>query len=391
MRPNRVLTISGFLVVPGLLVVGWFSTPSAIWGAYPPPTRPSPDDRAIGTPPRTEREYKLGLAYPEGSEYAHLDGLVRLQQQVHTALKRRLADPIWQVPRHTGNGYYVAREPMVLVGRDVYFDTPDHLLHQHAISYRLRHRFKTLRKLMSHEAAPLVPRHFPYRCELQAKVGRAEEGAGFSQVQEARFEFRVESQPFSEQNPPPPPPWSPRDYVPFAVTGLWQGQTTTPWRSLATWLDGRRQPERIDLRPELVLVCQRMRMHLDMKTEFGSGPNPDQAFIISLDRSYVYDADGYLTYLERALYGDAQRPPYVASFDEVEIEFERNVSTVLDQRIRATGDARLEQIYAAFRRDQETLCGLIQEALRNRSVSVTPASQSKYQKAFSLLVNADAL
>ena len=391
MQRNRVLTVSGCLVVPGLLVVGWFSTPSATRGAYPPPVRPSLNGQAIGTPPRTEREYKLGLHHPEGSEYAHLDGLVKLQQQVHAALKQRLADPIWQVPRHTGNGYYIAREPMLLVGRDVYFDTADHLLHQHAISYRLRHRFKSLRKLVRHEADPLVPRHFPYRCELQAKVGRAEHGAGFSQVEEARFEFRVESQPFSERNPPPPPPWHPRDYVPFAKTGLWQGQTTTPWNSLATWLNGRREPERIDLRPELVLVCQRMRMHLDMKTEFGSGPNPDQAFIISLDRSYVYDASSYLTYLERALYGDAQRPPYLATFDEIEIEFERNVSTVLDQRIRATGDLRLEQIYASFRRDQETLCGLIQEALRERSVSVTPASRSKYQKAFALLGNAAAL
>ena len=45
----------------------------------------------------------------------------------------------------------------------------------------------------NHERDPLNILNFPYRCEMQAKVGRKKTGAGLSTVNEARFEFRIES------------------------------------------------------------------------------------------------------------------------------------------------------------------------------------------------------
>ena len=48
-----------------------------------------------------------------------------------------------------------------------------------------------------------------------------------------------------------------------------------------------------------MLLTERYRQHLNIKSDWGSGPNPEQSYIISLDRSHIYDAGPYLTHLEK--------------------------------------------------------------------------------------------
>ena len=66
--------------------------------------------------------------------------------------------------------------------------------------------------------------------------------------------------------------------------------------------------------PKLGLLTKRNRMHFNCKNPFGSGPNPEQLFIITLDRVYCE-------------HGCIDRKNLL----EIEIERERNTSTILDQ------------------------------------------------------------
>ena len=344
---------------------------------------------AQGTPPRIEREYKIGLLLPDDLGFLGPDEELQiLQARVFRALKASVENDEeaaeWRTPKLLGEEYFVERDPMVFVSRDFYLDTPDGLLLDNAVSYRLRYRHLSLNDLDRHECKPTVARNFPYRCELQAKTDRVEVGDGRSSLTETRFEFRVESHPFSPSNPPPPPPWSPKDYLPIARSGLFRGRVTSAGGELARFLRPKAHGDlHLDLR--LVVVTTRMRMHLDIRSPFGSGPNPEQAFIISIDRADVFDAGPYLAHLQRNWYDRYPRPSAGGTFHEIEIEFERNVSTILDERIRIGGEQNLVEIREAFMSDQTRMREIAVRALAEIGVQSEPRSQSKYQQACRLL------
>ena len=287
----------------------------------------------LGTPARAEREFKLTLELPGGLTDLNDDWLREVQAAVSSALIDDLSSRPWSAPALSGSPYDVDRESTQIVMRDFYIDSEDRVLLDNAIALRLRYRFDNAAGLAGHEAAPTVRRHFPFRAEVQAKVDREEMGDGFSTANEARLEFRVEAPPFSEGRLPPASPWPLDEVLPVALTGLFDDSPTTPGALLARALDEIGLEGDVALEVALVAVSSRTRLHINMKTEYGSGPNPEQAFILSLDRTDVYDGPGYEEYLEAARLGNIPRLRPVGTFYEMEIEFERNVSTRLDEVI----------------------------------------------------------
>lgn len=338
-----------------------------------------------GTPARLEREFKLQVDARSTTETLADKDLETLQQTVYEAMDEDLASPEWAAPRVVGSRYEITRDPTPLVMRDLYLDTGDSLLFDLAIAYRLRYRFETAQQLRDHEAAGSVRRNFPYRFEVQAKTDRRELGDGFSTVNEARFEFRVASSPFSPGNPPPPPPWPPEEYLPVAQTGRYRDTVTTAGELLARSLreNGLEGDLRLDV--ALVLISSRTRMHLTLPTSYGSGPNPDQAFIISIDRTDVYEGPGYLDFLELSSYRRTPRPVAIGSFVELEIEFERNTSTRIDELIEEEDDPGARLARDAFLADQLRIRRIITSALERLDVTVSAGDRSKYQRAQQML------
>jgi len=338
----------------------------------------------LGTPPRAEREFKLTLEVPPDLTDLNNDWLREAQSSVSSALIEDLARRRWAAPGLTGNAYEVDAESTQIVMRDFYIDSQDDVLLDNAIALRLRYRFDNSDRLDGHEAAPTVRRHFPFRAEVQVKVDREEQGDGFSVSNESRLEFRVEASPFSEGRLPPPAPWPLDDVLPIALTGLFEDSPTTPGALLARALDETGLSGQIDLKVTLVAVSSRTRLHMNMVTDYGSGPNPEQTFILSLDRTEVHDGPGYMEYLEGARLGNIPRPRSVGTFYEIEIEFERNVSTRLDEVIASGGSASASRLRDAFIEDQQRIRGVVGDVFASMDIRTSGGNRSKYQRASDL-------
>jgi hypothetical protein len=98
-------------------------------------------------------------------------------------------------------------------------------------------------------------------------------------------------------------------------------------------------------------------------------------FIVTVDHSKVYAAEPFLRYMR-----DPQanpQPGLTTEFTEVEVEFERDVST------RVTDPALKD----AFLKDQRIVMEEIQQYLTARSIGLLPESKSKYAQAYEALFN----
>jgi|APSaa5957512535_1039671.scaffolds.fasta_scaffold16491_2 hypothetical protein len=334
---------------------------------------------SIGTPLRAEREFKITIS-PDKRFFTN-QGLIEIQNAVFAGLRDGLIYSEWQAPKIAGNPYFIERDPINVITRDIYFDTADSIAFNHAISYRLRHRFKSENQLLQHEIKPKNSIYYPYRGEIQGKVGREELGNGYSRVNEARLEFRLESPPFSLKRPPPPAPWLPRDFVSVLKSGLYEGKTSSPGQAVAAYLADQGLSGSLQWLPAIALFSKRLRMHLNLKTAYGSGPNPTQAFIVTIDRSDVLGGSAYQEYLSSAWYlgADAPRPPILGTFLEVEIEFERNVSSRLDAKITLGGDPLAKPLRQALLADQLKIKSVILTAINRLRLKADDGKKSKYQ------------
>ncbi len=339
----------------------------------------------LGTPPRAEREFKLTLELPAGLADLNDDWLREAQASISRALVDDLAARHWSAPGLSANPYDVDRESTQIVMRDFYIDSEDTALLDNAIALRLRYRFDNADSLEGHEAAPTVRRHFPFRAEVQAKVDREDLGDGFSTASEARLEFRVEASPFSEGRVPPASPWPLDEVMPVALTGLFDDSPTTPGALLARALGQIGLSGEVALEVALVAVSSRTRLHMNMKTDYGSGPNPEQAFILSLDRTDVYDGPTYTDYLEAASLGNTPGLRPVGTFYEMEIEFERNVSTRLDEVIADEASAAAIQLRDAFLEDQQRIRQVVADVFAAMDIRASGGNRSKYERASDLL------
>jgi len=236
-------------------------------------------------------------------------------------------------------------------------------------------------------------KYLPYRIEFQAKVDRKELGEGFSSVMESRFEFRDESAPFSSLNPAPEPPWDLEEYIGYFQDGRFDQYYTWSAKSIVNYLmPAHTDKEFLFFNPKLVLLTERQRQHLNIKTPWGAGPNPEQVFIITMDSSKVYNAEEFLTYMKMVRLGfEYDVPQLKGFFTEVEIEFERNVSSELDKQIEALQDSGnpeelgyLLNVRDAFLEDLKILMRLMKEKLAQKGIRAYPATKSKYAQAYKL-------
>jgi hypothetical protein len=346
--------------------------------------------KAVGTPIRLEREYKLGLSAPE----AKFTQAITLAEGLKDTLDKALEDKTaWRISSELENFYYCTFSPKDFLFRDIYFDTKDDLNQKHAISFRLRHRWKSYKDYRDYESRQFDRRFFPIRCEIQVKTDRRELGDGYSNVNETRFEFRDASLPFSDINPAPPAPWDFEEYLHYAVTGRFMNYIISPAKEYAGFLLSK-EPDlkRIWLKPKLVVLTRRFRIHLNVNTPWGSGPNPDNAFIVSMDFSEILGPE-YMDYLLQAKYRTQKlRPPSRGNLREMEIEFERNVSTVLDKEIEDLEKSnnsedmlRLERVREAFLADQLHLEKVVKGYFSENGIELVPVNRSKYNSACDVL------
>lgn len=346
-----------------------------------------------GTEPRIEREYKYTLEIPENTD------IKKIAEEIRTALEENLKTEEWNIEkkllekspldkRDLGDfkktTYSIDSLTKEYLYRDIYSDTPEFSLLKNNLQYRLRHRFKGAESYERYLENIQSLKYGPYRMEFQAKTDRKNLGEGFSEVSESRFEFREESSPFSPNNPPPEKPWDLRKYLHAFHTGIYQKYYTWPAKSIANTLGKNKLPK---LEEKVLILTQRERMHLNIKTPWGSGPNPEQAFIISIDHVKVFSKE-YVSYL----LGKNSKPKKSGEFYEIEVEFERNTSEKLDQEItnvetisKHSEQKYLKSIRNSFLQDQKKIMETVQNYFASQNIKVIPGEKNKYERAMEFL------
>lgn len=362
-----------------------------------------------GTPPREENEFKLPLS--GSAQLLKQDSY--LIAKMKTALERALTnDLLWLAPRKKESQYYLMNVGMgTFCFLDIYLDTEDGLNFRNGISYRVRYRWHSQGALRRYMLGSDAPADFPHRCEYQLKIYERDWQNSFNNCLETRFEYRNESFPFKTDNSAPPAPWPFADYIRPAITGRYKQHQIITTHTYANFLHDRLKiSSDIVLKPSLVIVTSRRRMHLGMKNEFGliaaqkgmgSSVNADQVILTTLDSAEIYRPEFLDIYRQSRLAINhnslsprlkkrlrAQMQP-IAHFSEAEFELERNIESALSQAMKETGDEaelkRLETIKTSFLKDVRTVADIISNELGEIGLKVENARASKYQQAWQTL------
>jgi hypothetical protein len=250
-----------------------------------------------GTAPRLEKEFKYAF-----SSSASVKGMAKELERV---LQNILKVHQFAFPKLVEEKYYLDPQFQSFVFKDYYFDSPDNVLGEKNISYRLRYRWVNLDRYHRYSLFPWLKSYYPDRCEIQLKENYKFFQDGLSEVEETRFEFRNESPPFNKKRDAPLPPWPKAKYLEVAKKGKFKNYRIHPYHRLQRLVGDK------DLDTRFEVTTIRYRTHLNIKHPWGSGPNPEQAFIITIDKVYFKNSD------------DSKR----GEFLELEIELERNTST----------------------------------------------------------------
>ena len=254
-----------------------------------------------GTPPREEVESKFAAVIPDNFD----------DRDFTMALHKILDEytPHLSFGEKAGCKLTLDDSPKSFAFLDEYYDTDDRKLLNNNSAYRLRFRWNRFLSYVRSKVYPFSSRFRPTRTEIQAKVGYEKLSENKLTTTETRFEFRKESEPFVDGVELPPMSWEKENYRDVAIKGQYKNYKIYPYNALEEIISADDK-----LSPKLGLITKRNRMHFNCKNPFGSGPNPEQLFIITLDRVYCE-------------HGCGDRDNLL----EIEIERERNTSTVLDQ------------------------------------------------------------
>jgi hypothetical protein len=343
------------------------------------------DVKADGEP-HHEREFKYALDVAWNSTQ-----LKQSAEELQKQFAKVLAEPgKWKAPQYAKGNYRADSKVSEAAYLDVYLDTPAGDAFKNDVSYRYRNRFQSRIAHDAYLTEPWVPANWPFRLEYQAKIGRGHSEPGFHEVFEARFEFRKQTPPFGEQHLAPWSPWDLDVFLPLMQTGTFNNIPTVSGKGIYEYLSQKTGKSSFAFEPRVVVVTERLRQHLNLPTEWGSGPNPEQCNIITLDRTEIYDAKDYLEYMRANKYGEPrfEKPKSFGIFTEMEVEFERNVSRELDNSLEAAkleNNApevkRLESARDAFVDDLRTLRKEIVDYYATKSIRVYPAEESKFLQA----------
>lgn len=267
-----------------------------------------------GTPTRRETEYKKAFILNESSSVDEFKStLLRLIQSGIRHSK-------FNLPKVLGDQYHAPVRFTDFVFRDIYLDSPDRSLLEFSSSYRLRYRWNETLRFIWHRLNLPFTYGQPNRCEIQFKGGyRFHLDRGMVTVDETRFEFRKESNPFSDGEAVPSRPWEIKPFLDYATSGRFRNYEIMPFNALKRKFAEHHQ-DLSRIVPVLDVVTRRDRLHLRVANPFGADPNPDQVMIITLDQSRRYSQT----------LSDSRELGGMRLF-EVEVEPERNITTNLDE------------------------------------------------------------
>ena len=265
----------------------------------------NPELKVAGTAARLELEVKLAFELDQGNSFTPK----KLGQLFFTTLQKMIDASVFDFPKISRNNYYLDPSFQSFVFKDIYLDDAVKSLLQQNSAYRLRYRWVNEEKYFRYRLFPFVGFFYPDRCEIQFKFGYKRVG-GMNRlaVEESRFEFRNDSTPFDRLRDAPAPPWPQKQYLQIAKSGKYEQYRMLPYDQLANKIDGF---NRQSFSTAFELVTRRYRLHLNGKNPWGTGPNPDHVFIITMDRSSSTGTSKKLL--------------------EFEIEMDRNTSTRMHQ------------------------------------------------------------
>lgn len=297
--------------------------------ALTPASFESSEKEVTGTPQRTEAEFKLPFLIEDSSSISHVKTLV------YAALETLFAEDKTKFNLLSKSPYYLDPNFQAFAFVDHYFDTPEDSVLKAKSSYRLRYRWNRKESYLRHRIFPFLSAFNPTRCEIQFKGGyQNNPETNIVEVQESRFEFRNESEPFVRDSSAPSSPWPTEEYFSYMKSGHYKDYRTQPMADLLSRLPQGQGSLNLNFQRKFKLVTFRERMHLNMKHPWGSGPNPEQVFIITIDQSSLEEA---------SLGGLAIKDSKIGKqLLEIEIEIERNTTTEME-RISKTGDSFDEQ------------------------------------------------
>lgn len=250
---------------------------------------------------------------------------------------------------------------------DTYFDTESGDLERLGISHRLRYRWNSEEDVFSYAEKGIVPQ----RVELQTKAygtGAIADSEGYKKAMKNRYEIKKDfrlnpiTQTILKRE-------NGEAFVRLLQVPVF-GSRFSPVLLVEDALAERGESKirYADLRPAVEMVTTRTRFHINKKTPFGYGDNPDNVFLVSIDESRVYEMG---------------TRNVVAEFSEIEIDFERNTFFKLFDSIHKSGNNEHVAVLRSFEADQKSLKDMISEELL--SLGFPPETGevvSKYSKAF---------
>jgi hypothetical protein len=261
-----------------------------------------------GTPPRIEQEFKFAYKISDSIP------IKKVIKTIEKSLKTELHKVPFHFSKMLNKNYSFSPLTKTFIFKDYYLDTEDFKLYQNHSDYRLRYRWASFNSYLGFTYLPFLNFFYPNRCEIQYKFGyKSIKHVNLVTANEARFEFRNQSKPFLTKQNAPAAPWPYAQYIQYAKTGNYKKDyRIIPFHILNKHFSNKYR-RNIVLNKIIPITTIRYRNHLLLDTPWGSGPNPTQAFIISLD---------LVTYVKK----NGQK----FNFIELELEMERNVSTLID-------------------------------------------------------------
>jgi hypothetical protein len=331
-------------------------------------------ENLIGTPPREEKEYKIAVQMPNNERP------LILNTRLNNILNKIIEKNIWKASAYYKQKYYITSSEDTFIFRDIYFDTIDDLLEKNNSSLRLRWRWDDNSSYRNYVKGTYNRASLPTRVEIQSKVARTEMDLGFSTVQETRMEFAKDSYPiknFFEEG-------KAHLLLPFFFeaikTGRFDSKFHRPAQSITkNILSIDKNRTELKLIPKIMIVSRRHRFHLNLVTPWGSGPNPTNTFIITIDRFKGLTIDSSFKW-EYEL--KKQNLSHQEELIEIEVEFERNTSTMLEQELQKqvlnkNEIQKIKAIQNLFFADHEKLATEIIKHLELDGYILTPKNKSK--------------
>lgn len=274
---------------------------------------------AEGTPGWGEFEFKMAFAVERNLDLAEISTIV--SQEINKISQQGGFEFVSLVH---GDAYHF--DNFQTFGfLDVYFDTPKLDLLSLMSAYRLRYRWSHVGLYNRFKFLPFVALYHPNRCEIQLKAGyefHVEDST--AKVTETRFEFRNESVPFNRRLDAPKSPWAKDDYIRYAQSGYFGDYKMLPTYELVKLVSEGKGVKEVNVEPMVETITSRRRSHLNVPNPWGSGPNPDQVFIITIDKTELEFAN------EKVLNGEKFRKS-APTFLEFEVEVDRSTLFRLEE------------------------------------------------------------